>query len=104
MGESLLEYGVLGIAVVGLSMIVWRFVLLRLSSENDAQRDEITDLRRRYDSLLSTQISDYHEIASNWAEHSAKNRAAIAQATQVMEMCLDKFERESDERGSRDSA
>ena len=94
MGESLLEYGVLGVCVLALSATVWKFILVRMSTENDALRQEIGDVRRRYDALLSQQISDYSEIASSYAENSAKTRAADNSATEVMKLLLDHITKE----------
>ena len=95
-GESLLEYGVLGACVLALSATVWKFILVRMSSENDSLRAEIADVRRRYDALLSQQISDYSEIASSYAENSAKTRAAVNSATDTIKILLDHVSKEEE--------
>lgn len=94
--ETLLEYGVLGLAVGALSLIVWRFVLLRLSSENDSLKTEMTDLQRRHDSLLQESVSDLKDACNGYAQNAAKSRAAVTSATEVMHLVLRKLEDENE--------
>ena len=88
--EQLLEYGVLGVCVLALSGIAYKFILVRLSTENDALRAEIIEVRKRYDTLLGQQLADYQSIVQSYAEIAARGRATISAATDVMTAMLEK--------------
>ena len=97
MQAVLIEYGALGVAVVAMSAVVYKFILQRMSAEIDSLRSELTATRKRLDQLLATQVADYSEIASTYAEHVAKSRAVISQCTEALGLVLAKLTDEDEE-------
>lgn len=89
--SDLAEFGILGIAVTALAGVVYRFVLVRLSTECDQLREEVKLVRQKFDTLVSEQQADYREVAQSYAEIAAKSRKTMASATELMQMLLDKM-------------
>ena len=92
MTESLAEYGLAGVAICVLASVVYKFVLLRWSTEHDTLRKEVQDIRQKYDVLLIEQQQDYRQVAQEFAEASSKSRKAIALATDMMETLAERLD------------
>ena len=92
MERAFLEYGILGISVLILGGIVYKFILVRLLRESDDMKVELQDIRSRYHVLLNQQLSDYKEIIRTYNSVSTKMRNALNTSTEVMETVLEKLD------------
>tara|TARA_R100001530_G_C4295627_1_gene149156 strand:+ start:466 stop:753 length:288 start_codon:yes stop_codon:yes gene_type:complete len=92
MERAFLEYGVLGVSVLILGGIVYKFILVRLLKESDTMRDELQDIRSRYHVLLNQQLSDYKEIIRTYNSMSMKTKNALNTASEVLESVLEKLD------------
>jgi hypothetical protein len=92
MERAFLEYGILGISVLILGGIVYKFILVRLLRESDDMKVELQDIRSRYHVLLNQQLSDYKEIIRTYNTMSTKTKNALNTASEVMESVLEKID------------
>tara|TARA_R100000656_G_scaffold105435_1_gene77577 strand:+ start:73 stop:234 length:162 start_codon:yes stop_codon:yes gene_type:complete len=53
MERAFLEYGILGVSVLILGTVCYKFILVRMARESDMMREELTDIRSRYHVLLN---------------------------------------------------
>ena len=88
MTERLLEYGLLGIAVVVFAAVINRYVLLRLTKECEALRAEIQDLREKYDRALTEQLIDYKSIVEVYNQITERVQQTLVASKEVMEAVL----------------
>lgn len=92
MERAFLEYGILGVSVLILGTVCYKFILVRLTKESDQMREELQDIRSRYHVLLNQQLSDYKEIVRTYNSITTKFRNAMAASTEVMESVLEKLD------------
>tara|TARA_R100000963_G_C4593605_1_gene69899 strand:- start:407 stop:697 length:291 start_codon:yes stop_codon:yes gene_type:complete len=92
MERAFLEYGILGISVLILGGIVYKFILVRLLKESDVMKDELQDIRSKYMVLLNQQLADYKEIIRTYSSISTKTKNALKLSTEVLESVLEKLD------------
>tara|TARA_R110000824_G_scaffold322523_3_gene509335 strand:+ start:6692 stop:6982 length:291 start_codon:yes stop_codon:yes gene_type:complete len=92
MERAFLEYGILGISVLILGGIVYKFILVRLLKESDVMKDELQDIRSKYYVLLNQQLGDYKEIIRTYSAISTKTKNALQLSTEVLESVLEKLD------------
>jgi hypothetical protein len=92
MERAFLEYGILGISVLILGGIVYKFILVRLLRESDDMKLELRDIQSRYHVLLNQQLSDYKEIIRTYNDLTMKTKSALNTASQVMESVLERID------------
>ena len=92
MERAFLEYGILGVSVLILGTVCYKFILVRLTKESDQMREELQDIRSRYHVLLNQQLSDYKEIVRTYNSITTKFKNAMAASTEVMESVLEKLD------------
>ncbi len=92
MERAFLEYGILGISVLILGGIVYKFILVRLLRESDDMKLELRDIQSRYHVLLNQQLSDYKEIIRTYNDLTMKTKSALNTASEVMESVLEKLD------------
>ena len=92
MERAFLEYGILGVSVLILGTVCYKFILVRLTKESDQMREELQDIRSRYHLLLNQQLSDYKEIVRTYNSITTKFKAAVSASTEVMENVLEKLD------------
>ena len=92
MERAFLEYGILGISVLILGGIVYKFILVRLLKESDVMKDELQDIRSKYYVLLNQQLGDYKEIIRTYSAISTKTKTALKLSTEVLESVLEKLD------------
>ena len=92
MERAFLEYGILGISVLILGGIVYKFILVRLLKESDVMKDELQDIRSKYHVLLNQQLSDYKEVIRTYNSMSMKMKNALQLSTEVLESVLEKLD------------
>ncbi|MBG94868.1 MAG: hypothetical protein CL793_06405 [Chloroflexi bacterium] len=92
MERAFLEYGILGISVLILGGIVYKFILVRMSKEADVMRDELQDIRSRYHVLLNQQLSDYKEVVRTYTNMTSKVKSTLDTSTEIMERVLEKID------------
>tara|TARA_A100001037_G_scaffold266147_1_gene258092 strand:- start:156 stop:446 length:291 start_codon:yes stop_codon:yes gene_type:complete len=92
MERAFLEYGILGISVLILGGIVYKFILVRLLKESDVMRDELQDIRSKYMVLLNQQLADYKQIIRTYSAISTKTKNALKLSTEVLESVLEKLD------------
>jgi hypothetical protein len=89
MERVLLEYGVLGLAVVVFAAVINRYVLLRLTQECESLRAEIHDLREKYDHALTEQLIDYKSIVEVYNQITERVEQTLVASKEVMEAVLE---------------
>tara|TARA_Y100000310_G_scaffold309073_2_gene352814 strand:+ start:205 stop:495 length:291 start_codon:yes stop_codon:yes gene_type:complete len=92
MERAFLEYGILGISVLILGGIVYKFILVRLLKESDDMKLELQDIRSKYMVLLNQQLGDYKEIIRTYSAISTKTKNALQLSTEVLESVLEKLD------------
>ena len=92
MERAFLEYGILGISVLILGGIVYKFILVRLVKESDMTREELQDIRSRYHVLLNQQLSDYKEIIRTYNDLTMRTKKTLDTASEVMETVLERLD------------
>ena len=92
MERAFLEYGILGISVLILGGIVYKFILVRLLRESDDMKLELRDTQSRYHVLLNQQLSDYKSIIRTYNDLTMKTKKALDTASEVMESVLEKLD------------
>ena len=92
MERAFLEYGILGVSVLILGTVCYKFILVRLTKESDQMREELQDIRSKYHVLLNQQLSDYKEIVRTYNSITTKFKSAMSASTEVMESVLEKLD------------
>jgi len=89
MAERLIEYGILGIAVVVFAAVINRYVLLRLTKECESLRGEVQELREKYDHALTEQLIDYKSIVEVYNQITDRVQKTLDASKEVMEAVLE---------------
>ena len=92
MERAFLEYGILGVSVLILGTVCYKFILVRMAKESDMMRDELQDIRSRYHVLLNQQLSDYKEVVRTYTNMTSKVKSTLDTSTEVMERVLEKID------------
>ena len=92
MERAFLEYGILGVSVLILGTVWYKFILVRMAKESDMMRDELQDIRSRYHVLLNQQLSDYKEVVRTYTNMTSKVKSTLDTSTEVMERVLEKID------------
>lgn len=92
MERAFLEYGILGVSVLILGTVCYKFILVRMARESDMMREELTDIRSRYHVLLNQQLGDYKEVVRTYTNMTQKVKRTLDTASQVMESLLEKLD------------
>jgi hypothetical protein len=92
MERAFLEYGILGISVLILGGIVYKFILVRLVRECDMTREQLQNIQSRYHVLLNQQLADYKEVVRTYSNTTAKVKKTLDTASEVMESVLERLD------------
>tara|TARA_R110000824_G_scaffold246105_1_gene435184 strand:- start:19593 stop:19883 length:291 start_codon:yes stop_codon:yes gene_type:complete len=92
MERAFLEYGILGVSVLILGSVCYKFILVRMAKESDMMREQLQDIRSRYDVLLNQQLADYKEVVRTYTNTTTKVKRTLDTANQVMESVMEQLD------------